>query len=166
MTNKHENKYENLVIHCKSKEEWDWVFDNLPEGYSDLGGIKNINFTPDYSGLYLHTCKVSYGGGSFYTSKLYANRNDPFRVKAIISFQEYKQMILQDRQEECNSYQPPFANKHSHKTLEILSKNIATFTKAAKLAGIEENELDNYSKLLIELSAGGVELSWTFHPNL
>lgn len=47
MTNKHANKYENLVVHCKFKEEWDWVFDNLPEGYSDLTGIKNINFTPN-----------------------------------------------------------------------------------------------------------------------
>lgn len=91
-----------------------------------------------------------------------ADYSDHFKVKAIISFQEYKQMILQDRQEEYNQYQVI----PEHRTLKLLSKNISTFTKAAKLAGIEEDELDNYSKLLIELSAGGVELSWTFHPNL
>ena len=160
MTNKHENKYENLVIHCKYKGEWDWVFDNLPEGYSDTDKIKRL-YHEDYTCLRLCSARVCYGSLEF--CKRVDNEDI---VKAIISFQEYKQMILQARQERCNSYCPPFANKHSHKTLEILSKNISTFTKAAKLAGIEENEIDSYSKLLIELSAGGVELSWTFHPNL
>lgn len=155
-TNKYASKYENLVIHCKYKGEWDWVFDNLPEGYSDRHGIQNM-----YNQYY--TClRLCQNGVCYSTLEIYKRLDSEYYVKAIISFQEYKQMILQDRQEECNQYQVI----PEHKTLKLLSKNIATFTKAAKLAGIEENELDNYSKLLIELSVGGIELSWTFHPNL
>lgn len=157
MTNKHENKYENLVIHCKSKEEWDWVFDNLPEGYSDKYLYKKMGGNDiEYS------VRFCCGTVNYHVIEFYLMPINSDYVKAIISFQEYKQMILQDRQEEYNQYQVI----PEHRTLKLLSKNISTFTKAAKLAGIEEKELDSYSKLLIELSAGGVELSWTFHPNL
>ena len=157
MTNKHENKYENLVIHCKYKEEWDWVFDNLPAGYSDKYSHKKMGGNHIQYSVRFCRGAVNYDKIEFYLMPI-----NSYYVKAIVSFQEYKQMILQDRQEECNQH----LVIPKHKTLEILSKNISTFTKAAKLAGIEEGELDSYSKLLIELSAGGVELSWTFHPNL
>ena len=199
MTNKHENKYENLVVHCKSKEEWDWVFEHLPEGCRDQDRIYD-----KYSNLKEHSAiMIDVGNGfvfyddiSFYLHSWWSDK--------IISFQEYQDMFLQDQQEEANQYhvqpstpakefdkelydkswtykyfvdtgidlsniKPEDINrkpsKPNTKSLELLSKNISTFTKAAKLAGIDEKELDSYSKLLIQLSAGGVELSWTLHHN-
>lgn len=161
-TNNNTNKYENLVIYCNSKEEWDWVFEHLPEGYSDSYGRQiSYNLIRGYC-IRLHDNIVDFDGFDYY-NKNYNNKTG--LVKAIISFEEYKDMFLQDQQEEANQYhaQP---SKPNTKTLELLSKNISTFTKATKLAGIDEKELDSYSKLLIQLSAGGVELSWIFYPNL
>ena len=159
MTNKHANKYENLVVHCKSKEEWDWVFDNLPEGYSDpCNKQRNYNLYSGYC-IRIHDNTIDFDGIIFYQDEM-INRTS--LVKAIISFQEYRDMFLQDQQEEVNQHhiQP---SKPNTKALELLASNISTFTKAAKLAGIEEKELDSYSKILIQLSSSGVELSWTLH---
>ena len=82
MTNKHENKYENLVVHCKSKQEWDWVFDNLPEGYSDPDNKRKNYNSYLFSCIHINDNCIDFDGIRYYQVQL-ANKTG--LVKGIIS---------------------------------------------------------------------------------
>lgn len=162
------------IVHTPAQQQWDNVL-TISKYCDENIGLQSgwWETYKEESCIHLNGKNSGFGSKGFYQDSDIPKFTYQEFIELIISSSNYSNArVLEAVKEFAKDIKQPSAgivkleDVPKYKTLELLSNNITTFTKAAKLAGIDENYLDNYSKLLIELSVGGVELSCTFHPDL